>query len=185
MSVKIYTAWRWHKKHGLMAVSGKIERAAKEEVRKTVRKMVRDANIQDNRSARYKMSDLLTSITKTAFVSLRRDPFDLNSVFMVRETPTHYLCIPTDGWNYKFEYMKSIKEVEAYGYWDNTDMPEGMTTREWKARGKVWDKYWNPGRPTIQFSALDITDPSMEFLDMLVPDMFSSKKITSDYWEDK
>lgn len=28
--------------------------------------------------------------------------------------------------------------VEEYGYWDNTDPPEKVTSREWSARGRAW-----------------------------------------------
>jgi len=29
--------------------------------------------------------------------------------------------------------------VEEYGYWDNTDMPEHLTERQWRRRGDTWD----------------------------------------------
>jgi hypothetical protein len=30
--------------------------------------------------------------------------------------------------------------VEEYGYWNNTDQPDGVTDKEWKQREKDWDK---------------------------------------------
>tara|TARA_Y100000034_G_scaffold116828_1_gene155632 strand:+ start:1760 stop:2464 length:705 start_codon:yes stop_codon:yes gene_type:complete len=30
--------------------------------------------------------------------------------------------------------------VEEYGYWNNTDQPEHITRRQWKARGNKWDE---------------------------------------------
>lgn len=41
------------------------------------------------------------------------------------------------------KYEKLLFEtgiVEDYGYWDNTDQPEGMTYAQFEKRGKVWDK---------------------------------------------
>jgi len=52
MSTKIYQAWRWSKALGVFAVTSKIEAAAKKEVGKRLRKLVRNAKIEDNRKAR-------------------------------------------------------------------------------------------------------------------------------------
>ena len=30
--------------------------------------------------------------------------------------------------------------VHDFGYWDNSDEPEDMTRKEWKARGRIWDE---------------------------------------------
>ncbi len=45
-----------------------------------------------------------------------------------------------------------LKGVEDFGYWDNVDQPEGITIKEWNARGRLWDKIalddWNKRRLT-------------------------------------
>lgn len=33
-----------------------------------------------------------------------------------------------------------LPEVEDYGYWDNTDLPEGVTEDEWEIRRQHWSK---------------------------------------------
>ena len=41
------------------------------------------------------------------------------------------------------EYYSALLETgwfEEYGYWDNTDKPEGISVRAWTARGKEWGK---------------------------------------------
>jgi len=184
MSTKIYQAWRWPKALGVFAVTSKIEAAAKKEVGKRLRKLVRNAKIEDNRKARWEIASMLSSVTKISTVSLRIDPYDMNIVFMLREAPEHYLCMPTNGRD-RFEFMKDIEGVEEFGYWDNTDRPDGMTQEEWDARGKLWDDYWKPEQPSLQFSALSILDPSIEITEMLAPDFFEGKKLPEDYWEDK
>ncbi len=183
MSVKIYQAWRWPKELGVFAVTSKIEAAAKKEVEKRLRKLVRDAHIEDNRRARWEISAMLSSVTKLSTTSLRIDPYDMNIVFMVREAPQHYLCMPTNGRD-RFEFMKSIEGVEEFGYWNNTDKPEEISQEDWDARGQFWDDYWKPEQPSIQFSALSILDPGMEITEMLVPDFFREKKLPANYWED-
>lgn len=40
------------------------------------------------------------------------------------------------------DYGQVIKDTglfEDYGYWDNTDRPEGVTEKQWGERGKEWD----------------------------------------------
>jgi hypothetical protein len=34
--------------------------------------------------------------------------------------------------------------VEEYGYWNNTDQPDGMSNREWNRRSKAWDAVLQP-----------------------------------------
>ena len=37
-------------------------------------------------------------------------------------------------------YMKATLGFEDYGWWNNTDEPEGVTEDEWEARGKIWNE---------------------------------------------
>lgn len=61
-----------------------------------------------------------------------------------------FYVIPYGEW----DGFKVPKGVEEYGYWNNTDQPEGVTTRQWNARGKTWDKVcldnWDAGRLVYQ-----------------------------------
>lgn len=40
---------------------------------------------------------------------------------------------------------EAIEGVESYPYWDNTDPPDDMTWRQWKARGDEWDRIFGDG----------------------------------------
>jgi hypothetical protein len=51
------------------------------------------------------------------------------------------------GWgNYPFlDAIKDIKPAMEYGYWNNTDRPDGISRAAWTARAKTWDKVFaNP-----------------------------------------
>jgi hypothetical protein len=37
-------------------------------------------------------------------------------------------------------FMVELDELEDFSYWDNVDMPEGMTIEEWDARGEIWNE---------------------------------------------
>lgn len=184
MSTKIYTAWRWEKRHGLFEMTKKISDAAAQELRKLLRKIVRDGKIEENRSARYSLTQLLGQHIRIAAVSLLRDPYDYNYRFMVRDAKTHYLCMPTDG-RQEYKFLDKIRGLEEYGYWDNTDRPEKLSRREWKARGRFWDKYWVPEAHTVEFSPICQTDPFPDLQPILLPDLWEKKKLPKNYWEDK
>lgn len=37
-------------------------------------------------------------------------------------------------------YFENLKNVQEYGYWNNTDAPEGMSDFQWNTRSDDWDK---------------------------------------------
>lgn len=37
------------------------------------------------------------------------------------------------------DFLKKDKRLEDFCYWNNTDPLEGVSDRQWKARGRVWD----------------------------------------------
>lgn len=39
-----------------------------------------------------------------------------------------------------FELIKKQRWIEEYGYWNNTDEPEGVSESEWEQRKKDWDE---------------------------------------------
>jgi len=46
--------------------------------------------------------------------------------------------------------------IQDYAYWNNTDLPEGMSEKRWKVRGKTWDRValddsrWATNRMTME-----------------------------------
>lgn len=182
MSVKIYQAWRWKKELGVFPVIGKIQVAARKEIEKQLRKLVRYTNIGNNRRARWEMASMLSWTTRISTTSQYINPYGINIVFLLRETPEHYLCMPLHPRD-DFNFIKDIEGVEEFGYWDNTDRPVGISQEDWEARRQFWIDHWKPERPCIQFSALNIQNPEMEITEMLVPEGFREEELPEDYWE--
>lgn len=51
------------------------------------------------------------------------------------------------------EYRKALEDagvVEAFGYWNNVDEPEGMDPKEWEQRKLAWDKLDVPAEGGLQ-----------------------------------
>lgn len=46
-----------------------------------------------------------------------------------------------------WEQLVEDTGLEFYGYWNNTDPQKGISKREWKSRGKVWEKVLPGYRP--------------------------------------
>lgn len=184
MSVKIYAAWRWEKRHGLFEMTKKISDAAMQELRGQLRKIVREAKIEENRQARYELLQFLSQHIRVSAVSLLRDPYDYNYRFMVRRAGNFFLCMPTDN-HQKFDFLKKIPHLEEYGYWDNTDQPEGISRKDWKARGRFWDKYWIPEAHCVEFSPICQTNPFPDIQPVLCPDLWKKEQLPKGYWEDK
>lgn len=60
-----------------------------------------------------------------------------------------YVYIIPYGENWILKDFQPPEGVQDYCYWDNVDEPEGITYRQWKARGKNWDAIcddWDAGR---------------------------------------
>lgn len=64
---------------------------------------------------------------------------------------------------------ESQPEVEPWGYWDNTDQPEGVTDEEWEERCAAWERClpdWSPpARQALTFTLrTDATDGIIEMI---------------------
>ena len=183
MSVKIYNGWRWKKKHGMFQVMEKVQEAAKKAVMLDIREMVIRAGLHERTPGeRFELAHLLSRHTQQ--VSIQIDPYDYNRVFYVRDAGSYYLMMP---WHHrdKFDYLGQIPELEEYGYWNNTDMPDGMDTRRWRARGRFWDRYWFTGdkKPvtTMVLHVIDPVEPIHFFVEAVSPDAYG-RKIPKNFW---
>jgi hypothetical protein len=59
-----------------------------------------------------------------------------------------------------FERWLKVPGVTEYGYWNNTDEPEGMSAEEWEARKKKWDELIPPPHVPAMFGlSIDVSDP--------------------------
>ena len=66
-------------------------------------------------------------------------------------------------------FWESQPEVEPWGYWNNTDQPEGVTEEEWEERRQAWERClpnWSPpARQALTFQLrCDPTDGIIEMI---------------------
>lgn len=50
------------------------------------------------------------------------------------------LLIPFCGRRDFLKQFHKVVKTEEFGYWNNTDWPDGMTEKEWNVRRKMWEK---------------------------------------------
>jgi hypothetical protein len=71
---------------------------------------------------------------------IRNPEFDDEFEVVIFPGRGHTLMIPYCENPAYFKLLKDHPKVEEYGYWDNVDMPEGMTAKRWKLRRDTWEK---------------------------------------------
>lgn len=80
-----------------------------------------------------------------SYRSLSRTSFDLACsvvaipmIWKRQETTLLLFYDNSPGSIYKDDFVREIGAEEFY-YWDNADMPEGMSEKDWEERRKIWD----------------------------------------------
>lgn len=89
-------------------------------------------------------------------VMQRRDPeIDLRFEFVVFPQKKGLLGL---AYAEHKEYLKLLEDRgwEEYPYWDNTDEPEGIPIKEWKARGLEWAKATGFGDPNAWLAPCEV-----------------------------
>lgn len=59
-----------------------------------------------------------------------------------------------------------LRNVEYYGYWNNTDRPDNISEEEWNLRGELWDIALPTGIPSkdgLAYTIIDSTDINFFF----------------------
>lgn len=56
-------------------------------------------------------------------------------------------------------YFNDCPEVEPYFYFDNTDRPEEITSRDWKRRKEVWDSVLGWDTPAKRMFSIEVVKP--------------------------
>lgn len=83
------------------------------------------------------------------------DPHSL-TVALGRDPRTgRILGYPLADHNDLRDAVLGLPGVEEYGYWNNTDRPEGVTSRQWRARERAWRRVL-PGASTFDEAMLTI-----------------------------
>jgi hypothetical protein len=158
VSTKIYVAYRLKKRVKLWAWVRKTRTRAVLEVRKELRNLYKMlVEHVDVTSERYKKAldftkdDEYQARLEVAHENLvkeyrgqvgkaERDLFDFDVSLTLREHRGRVYVIPHCDMllGKVLDFLKEDEDLEDYAYWDNTDMPEGMRRKEWKARGLKW-----------------------------------------------
>lgn len=157
MSLKVYTAYKLDgKKHDIWEFIRKVKPLAIGQLRKrlmvhygimmrsdgytnTIKKKLNIPNDRDvtlMNCARYMDMEYREQAS-----SSQRSPYDLDTGIRIMEYKGDYYMIPYagDGCSQILDFLKNLPELQEYGYWNNSDMPEEITDREWEERGVVWD----------------------------------------------
>lgn len=158
MSTKVYVAYKLKDSNDLWPWVRDTRRRGEEEVKTVLRTMYADfgkavktrskkfkEGVASGKSAaRMRLSlthDLLREGYKSQLSSSQRGPFNFDVSVVIREFEGGLYILPYCDWMMRdvLDFLKKDKRLEDFAYWNNTDMPDGMTDKAWKARGRVWD----------------------------------------------
>ena len=57
------------------------------------------------------------------------------------------------------EALRAMPQVEAYGYWNNSDRPAGVSEREWEDRRQAWARTLPTGVPADSMDSWELEKP--------------------------
>lgn len=165
MSTKIYRAFRTKPDVDIFKLSAKIQKRGVKNAKgaltetynnmrdawlnqKDFRKVFcevlgRDPGINADGNLSYlNISEYIHKQYGKQLASHQRDMFDLNVSVAIRKLDNRYYLIPfCSGFMHEnLNFLDKMKELEEYGYWNNTDEPDEVTEEEWAERGENWDK---------------------------------------------
>lgn len=120
-------------------------------------------DLEDIMKKKYKLDYILKQSEESAQESLRDPIFclDCGWSFLVEDDYV-YLRPWGETWT-RDEIDKSFPEwVQEYGYWNNTDKPEGVDVDDWENRGEKWEEIFTDAIPMkIEIMNLDKWDSWM------------------------
>ena len=173
MSTKIYTAWRMpistcyksfipcFREHCFSLVSEKVKALSgcvMDEVAKEIYNESYCKNTMTweeylkSRGSQIKTRHVLKHSYLASESYLKGEPFGIDCSLNIWLYNNKAYVIPY-GEYWILKDFEVPEKVEDYSYWNNTDHPEGISYRQWEARGKTWDKVclgntsgWNQNR---------------------------------------
>lgn len=159
MSMKIHTAYRLKKSSDLWPFVNDTYRRGEEEVKKTLMSIyaehAAEVNItsEEYKSAlkNYNNEEKAKRAVAHDFVSQgyrksAQDPyrglFDFDVSLAIRQHKGKLYIVPYADMRMKnvLDFLDKDVRLTDFAYWNNTDMPEGVSSREWAKRRKVWDE---------------------------------------------
>lgn len=126
------------------------------------------------------------------YASDRRDPaydFDAQiAVFPLGEDTLMRLTLESGAFPDVLALWESIPQFEEFGYWNNTDQPEGISDLEWEKRGMIWDKVYDDsynylGPHGLEFRVTGryaIPVPIKRDIEPLLPDILANPVLYED-----
>lgn len=159
MSTKIYTGVRfnvrniadlhaktseWRKRIEILTEESKLKFFA-EIIMTSIDRAVLGTSVEDwpddKKIMSYASRTYTERLEKTKEKYANRDPaVDMDFSFSVHPVGRYlYGVVFCDRSEWLDEFMK-LPWVEEFAYWNNTDPPEHLTTRQWKRRERIWEQ---------------------------------------------
>lgn len=134
MSIKVYDGWALRKGSDPFALAATIRAAIRAEAYKVLKPLA--ASLNDGWSELYKKA-------KEQATSPYKDAFDIRvELVFYRHDGRHYFRLMAGTSELQKAAERALRAFPAcreYSYWDNTDESDGVSIREWRARGRVWN----------------------------------------------
>lgn len=86
----------------------------------------------------YAVIDLATKVQSSCALNKMTQIY-----FKTQGKKTFYRIYNNSAYKDIIEHVKAHVPLISYDYYDNSDLPEGMTKREWSKRGKEYDKLFS------------------------------------------
>lgn len=162
MSTKIYSAYKIVEPSKFWETTSIIIDSATKEVQKVILDIYDKFNLEiegikniyekmdypkdELERERYAKSRYLYSMYKEQLTNPYKDFFDLDVSFTIHEHCGDLYLIPYCSCMMRdvFKFLDETKYVTDYSYWDNSDLPDGMSALEWDKRGAVWEIICKP-----------------------------------------
>jgi hypothetical protein len=80
--------------------------------------------------------------------------------FKTQGDKTLYRIYNTSNYKEIMDNLSNVVPLVSYDYYDNSDLPEGMTKREWSKRGKEYDKLFSHSNSYEDVMNVKICKPS-------------------------
>lgn len=93
---------------------------------------------------------VIDNFSKILSTRSRNPSYDFSCQVSIIPTENYILCQVFEDDNKFLNVWESMKGVEPFGYWDNTDRPENITDEAWDIRYQVWKNALNDFSPPAE-----------------------------------